>query len=68
MIEQKPPTHILSIRIPLSLGVAEPVHFDAVQDAVTLALSISRAAYFDAICNDIMVTLHDFTVTRKDAV
>lgn len=58
MNEQKPPTHILRIEIPLNMG-EPPTDFDAVQDAVTLALSISRAAYSGVICDNTMVTLEE---------
>lgn len=66
MNEQKPPTHILRIEIPLNMGEPPtdfmgepPTDFDAVQDAVTLALSISRAAYSGVICDNTMVTLEE---------
>lgn len=56
------PTHVLRVEIPLDLGgeipfeLYKPVDSDAVQDALHIALSVSRAAYDGVICDEIQVT------------
>lgn len=56
--ERLEPTHMLRIDIPLNMS-DPPTEYDAVKQALDLALAISRAAYDKVICNDIQVTMHD---------
>lgn len=59
---RRPPTYILRIDVPLYI-VDPPVapgrapEFDAVAEAVKIALALSRAAYVGVICNDAQVSL-----------
>ena len=53
---RRPPTHIMRVEIPLNMTEPAP-DFDAVSDALKLALAVSRAAYSRNICNDPQVTM-----------
>lgn len=59
-LERRPPTHVLVIEVPLKLDVPAP-DYDPVQDALRVALSISRAAYGGHICDDPHVSLREET-------
>lgn len=64
--ERREPTHRLLIEIPLHLAddVAHTVSFNPVQDALRIALSLSRAAVGGHYCADPEVSLLDL---RKPA-
>jgi hypothetical protein len=49
---------MLRIQVPLDLS-EPPGDFDAVKDAVELALRISRAGFAGNICDDVQVTLDE---------
>lgn len=51
------PTHILTIEIPLNENAIKSVNYDAVQQALKLALAVSVAAYDNVICDEILVEL-----------
>jgi methylaspartate ammonia-lyase len=53
--ERRPPTHVLTIEIPLNLdnGIG---NFDPVEDAVRICLGLARAAYVGVICDDPQVS------------
>jgi hypothetical protein len=57
--ESCPPTHIMHIHIPLNLSGFEHSQLDAVQDALKLSLSISRAAFFGQICDESTVDIEE---------
>lgn len=54
--ERRDPTHVVRIEVPLCLSDPSP-DFDAVADAVTIALAVSRAAYSGHICDGAQVTM-----------
>lgn len=56
--ERRDPTHVLTITIPLALEPPAP-DFDAVADAVRLALAVSRAAYTGHVCDEVTVAIAD---------
>ena len=56
--ERRAPTHIMRIEVLLNLTDA-PYDYDAVADALKLALSISRAGFAGLICDDPQVTLEE---------
>lgn len=58
LTERKPPTHKLHIEVPINMD-DPPTDFDAVKQALELALSVSTAAYKKVICDDIEVTLEE---------
>jgi hypothetical protein len=59
--ERKAPTHVLRIEVPINIEAAsrETTRFDALQEAIKLTISLSRAAYVDVICDDINVEMLD---------
>lgn len=57
MLERKPPTHYLVIRVPVSLDRVSSLPFDALKQVLHIALSASRAAYAEVICDDPNVEL-----------
>ncbi len=59
-IERSQPTHTLVIEVPLKLDAPAP-DFDPVQDALRLALSISRLACEGHVCDVTTVSLREET-------
>lgn len=55
---RRAPTHILRITVPLDLSERAP-DFDPIQDAIRVSLGISRAAYADYICDDVVAELEE---------
>jgi hypothetical protein len=51
------PTHMLTVEVPLNLEDRHEHGYDAVKDAISLALAISRAGFAGAICDNANVTL-----------
>jgi hypothetical protein len=56
--ERKPPTHVLRIEIPLNMNNGKG-NFDPIQDAIQIALSLSRAAYVGSICDTPSLSLRE---------
>jgi hypothetical protein len=56
--EQRKPTHILRIEIPLALD-DPPMDYHPAKDAIQIALSISRAAFAGHVCDVAEVTMDD---------
>lgn len=54
--ERSEPTHILRIDVPLNTDEL-PTEFDAVAEALKIALALSRAATAGVICDDPQVSL-----------
>lgn len=56
--EQREPTHVFRVEVPLWLD-GPPLNYDAVAQAMQLALAVSRAGFDGVICNDINVTMEE---------
>lgn len=57
MSEQREPTHILTVEVPLYLADAATFDYHPVQDALAIVLSLSRIAAADVLCGDANVSL-----------
>jgi hypothetical protein len=63
--ERRPPTHILTIEVPLALDVdlvgREVQDFDPLREALSIVLALSRLAVAGALCDDPTVSVRDAT-------
>ncbi len=60
MITKRPPTHTLTIEIPMYLDDdPSPEQDNALQDAINISIAASRAAYHEFICGDPNVQLYN---------
>jgi hypothetical protein len=55
--EQREPTHILTIEVPLYLADAGTFAYHPVQDALNIIMSLSRIAAAGVYCGDVNVSL-----------
>lgn len=66
MRTKRKPTHILNIEIPVYLD--EEYDFNPIQDAILAVLSVSRAAFLDAICDDPQATITERLDSLSEAL